>query len=504
MTNGRDDHKPAEGDHGHAEKHWDLVAIAREVAMREGFVVDLPDGATHHDTPHDDDDPSIVDERSLLWSSVDNRESTDLDQIEVAERRPNNVIRVKLGIADVDAFVPSGSALDRHAAANTTSLYAGIATFPMLPDHLSSGATSLLPGETRLVVVTEIDVAEDGSTVGARVYRARVVNHAKLVYDDVGAWLENHGEPPPELANHPELAAQVKMQDEAAQRLRRRRIDHGALQLETVEARAVAKDGNVVDLKLTLKSRARELIEDLMIAANGATARWLEERRYASIRRVVRKPKRWDRIVELAKGFDFELPAEPDPISLADFLRSRREAEPEQFADVSLSVVKLLGPGEYAVADPESPEGHFGLAVDDYAHSTAPNRRYGDLITQRLLKAAARGVPKSESPYVAAELRPIALRCTEREDHARKFERTMRKVGAALFLSRRIGAEFDAVVTGASPKGTFVRLLDPPAEGRVVSGEQGLDVGDHTRVRLVATEPTRGFIDFVRVRDRRR
>ncbi len=482
-------------EHG-SDRHFDIVAIARDVATREGFVVAFPPGGKAAEKAVDADDPAIVDERGLLWSSVDNRESTDLDQVEVAEQLEDGVIRVKLGIADVDSFVPRGTELDRHAALNTTSLYAGIATFPMLPDDLSSGETSLLPGVERLAVVTQIDVARDGSIASSNVYRALTVNHAKLVYDDVGAWLEGHGGPPPEVAKDARLEAQVRLQDEAAQRLRKRRIDHGALQLETVEARAVAKDGAVVDLKLTLKSRARELIEDLMIAANGATARWLEERRFASIRRVVRKPRRWDRIVALAATHGVTLPEEPNAIALADFLKDRREADPRGFADVSLSIVKLLGPGEYAVADPDSPEGHFGLAVDDYAHSTAPNRRYGDLVTQRLLKAAARG---DAPPYTAAELLPVAVRCSEREDHARKFERTMRKVGAALFLSKRIGSTYDAFCTGASNKGTFVRLVNPPAEGRLVEGVEGIDVGDRLRVRLVATEPTRGFIDFVRI-----
>ena len=487
-------------------RHYDLVAIARDVAIREGFHVEFH--AQPLAAPHDADDPHTVDERGLLWSSIDNQESTDLDQIEVSERLADGVIRVKLGIADVDAYVPKGSELDRHAGDNTTSLYAGIATFPMLPDELSSGVTSLLPDVERLAVVTQIDVARDGTILDAKIYRARVKNRAKLVYEDVGAWLEGHGQPagaparvpgagaPRTLDDDPQLQDQIKMQDEAAQRLRKRRIEHGALQLETVEARPVTKDGDVVDLKLTLKSRARELIEDLMIAANGATARWLEERRLASIRRVVRKPKRWDRIVALAATFGFELPEEPNAIALSAFVESRHKVDPQHFADVSLSVVKLLGPGEYAVADPESPEGHFGLAVDDYAHSTAPNRRYGDLVTQRLLKAAARG---EKTPYDAASLLPIAIRCTEREDHARKFERTMRKVGAALFLTHRIGAEFDGVITGATSKGTFVRTIDPPAEGRIVEGDHGLDVGDRVRVRLVATEPARGFIDFVRV-----
>jgi RNB domain-containing protein/RNase II-type exonuclease len=472
----------------------DVAAIARKVATDEGFAVDAPAGAQAAAGPVDGGE-GAVDERGLLWSSVDNRESTDLDQIEVAERLAGDVIRVKLGIADVDAFVPRGSPLDRHAAQNTTSLYAGVATFPMLPDWLSSGETSLLEGRERLAVVTEIDVSKEGAVVAARIYQARVVNRAKLVYEDVGAWLEGAGPPPPQAAREAELAAQIALQDEAAQRLRRRRIENGALELETVEARAVARDGEVVEIRLTRKSRARELVEDLMIAANGATARWLEARGFASIRRVVREPRRWPRIVELAASYGVALPAEPSPVALSEFLRARRRSEPERFAELSLSVVKLLGPGEYTVADPDSPEGHFGLAVDDYAHSTAPNRRYGDLVTQRLLKAAARGEPP---PYSAAELGEIAARCTERENHARAFERTMRKVAAALFLSRYLGASFDAIVTGVTGKGTFVRLLDPPAEGRVVEGEQGLDVGDRTRVRLVATEPERGFLDFVR------
>lgn len=468
------------------QKKWDLVAIARDVAEREGFVVGFPE--TEATRPEADE--GLVDERALRWSSVDNRESTDLDQIEVAEALPDGVIRVRIGIADVDAYVPRGSALDRHAAANTTSLYAGIATFPMLPDELSSGDTSLLEGGERRAVVTVIDVAPDGAIVRTNIHRALVKNHAKLVYDDVGVWLEKPETMPPSWRE------QLHLQDEAAQRLRRRRIEHGALELETVEARPVTKDGEVVDLKVTRKSRARELIEDLMIAANGATARWLEERRFASIRRVVREPRRWDRIVDLAATHGVVLPPAPDPVALSKFLEARRAADPATFGDVSLSVVKLLGPGEYVVADPDSPEGHFGLAVDDYAHSTAPNRRYGDLVTQRLLKAAARG---ERPPYTAAELRAVCERCTEREDHARKFERTMRKVSAALLLSHRLGDVFEGIVTGASAKATFVRTFEPIAEGRIVEGEAGLDVGDHVQVRLVATEPRRGFIDFVKV-----
>jgi exoribonuclease-2 len=482
------------------EHHVDLHAIAKTVATQEGFAVELP--ALHDELPAEvrRDPPDVRDDRKLLWSSIDNRESTDLDQIEVSERLADGSIRVRIGIADVDVFVPKGSPLDARAGQNTTSLYAGVATFPMLPDELSSDATSLLADVDRLAVVTDFTVAPDGSITQADVYRARLTNKAKLVYEDIGRWLEGRGDPPPEIARDPALAEQLHMQEEAAKRLRKRRVEHGALQLETAEARAVAKDGEVVSLTLVDHSRGRDIIEDLMIAANGVTARYLEERRFASLRRVVRTPRRWDRIVEVAKERGTTLPAEPNAVALSEFLRAQHAAlnakgAGNEFTDLSLSIVKLLGPGEYAVADPSSPEGHFGLAVEDYAHSTAPNRRYGDLVTQRLLKAAAKGAP---SPYTVAELKVIALHCTEMENHARKFERTMRKVAAATFLSRRIGETFHAVVTGVSPKGTFVRLESPPAEGRLVRGEEGLDVGDRMTVKLVATEPSRGFIDFVR------
>lgn len=478
------------------EHHADLVAIARDVATREGFAVEFPKDALAS-IPDRPDERDVVDLRTLPWSSIDNEESRDLDQIETSERLPDGRIRILLGIADVDAYVPRGSALDRHAGWNTTSLYAGVATFPMLPEVLSEGATSLLEGHDRLAIVTEVVVHEDGSLSDTNVYRARVVNHAKLVYDEIGPWLEGRADPPADLGKHPALRDQLATQDEAAQRLRRRRVEHGALRLETIEARAVARGGDVIAIELASKNRARELIEDLMIAANGATARWLEELRYASIRRVVRKPQRWDRIVDLARSRGRDLPSAPDPVALSEFLRAEQEADPKHFADMSLAVVKLLGPGEYAVADPDCPEGHFGLAVTDYAHSTAPNRRYGDLVTQRLLKAAVR---RARPAYSIEDLTSVAARCTDQENHARRFERTMRKVAAALFLSKRIGDTFEAIVTGVTDRGTFVRLLDPPAEGRLVSGESGLDVGDATRVRLVATEPRRGFIDFARVR----
>jgi exoribonuclease-2 len=480
----------------HPLGHDQLAVIAKDVATKLGFVVDFTKEELDSLRTDPTDTRGVVDMTGLLWSSIDNRESTDLDQVEVAERLADGAIRVLVGIADVDAYVPDGCPLDRHAGWNTTSLYGGVATFPMLPDELSSGESSLLPDVERLAVVTEIVVAKDGSVSDkdTKIHRARLVNKAKLVYEDVGGWLES-GKGMADLSA--ELADQLRMQDEAAQRLRSHRIANGALELETIEPRAKAKDGEVVALEVIHKSRARELIEDLMIAINGATARYLEALRFASLRRVVRTPRRWDRIVDVAASKGARLPENPDAVALSEFLREQRAADPEHFADLSLAVVKMLGAGEYAVADPESPEGHFGLAVDDYAHSTAPNRRYGDLVTQRLLKAAARG---EKPPYLAADLRSVCTRITDRENDARKFERTMRKVAAASFLSSRIGDVFDGIVTGAADKGTFVRLLDPPAEGRIVSGEQGLDVGDSVRVRLVATEPSRGFIDFARVK----
>ncbi len=471
-----------------------MVEIARRVLRENGFEPELPEGLADA-IPARDPIEDAIDLRTLPWSSIDNEESRDLDQIEVAEQLPDGAIRMKIGIADVDALAPKGSAVDRYAGTNTTTLYTGVHIFPMLPEVLSTDRTSLLDDRDRLAVVTEFVVTADGmlDDTQTKIYPAHVRNHAKLVYERIGGWLEGHGEAP----HDPTIAAQVKLHDQAAQRLRTCRQKHGALDFETIEARPVTKDGQVIDLVVLHKNRARDLVEDLMIAANGATARYLEQRGYSSIRRIVRKPKRWDRIVELAATFGTTLPVEPSAPALSDFLAERRKAAPDRFQDLSLSVVKLIGPGEYALQRATDPDtGHFGLAVDDYAHSTAPNRRYPDLITQRLLKAAALG---ARTPYTDDELTAIATHCTERENGARKVERTMRKVAAALMLSNRIGEVFDAIVTGATPKGVFARLFHPPAEGRVVDHERGLDVGDKIKVRLVDTEPNRGFIDFVRI-----
>ena len=476
----------------------DMREVARRVLLDNGFRIEVPrelDATVAREQFAD-----AKDLRGLPWSSIDNETSQDLDQLEVAERLDGGAIRMYVAIADVDAFVPAGSPIDDYAANNTMSLYTGVQTFPMLPEILSHGESSLLEGQERLAMVTEMVVRPDGSVDEAqtRIYQARVQNKAKLVYEDVGAWLESGGDPPRDEA----IQDQVQLHDDAAQRLRERRFDRGALELETIEARAVAKGGRIIDLELQHKNRARELVEDLMIAVNGATARFLETRGYSSIRRIVRAPKRWERIVELAAELGTTLPMQPDRRALSDFVAKRRKADPLRFADLSLSIVKLLGPGEYVLQRSTDPDiGHFGLAVDDYAHSTAPNRRYPDLITQRLLKAAQAG---ERSPYSDDQLLAIAAHCTERENAARKVERTMRKVAAAVLLSSRIGETFDAIVTGVADKGTFARLFRPPAEGRIVKGEQGLDVGDLVKVKLVDTEPTRGFIDFVAMGRNRR
>jgi exoribonuclease-2 len=443
----------------------------------------------------------VRDLRALPWSSVDNRESRDLDQIEVAERMPDGSIRVRVGVADVESLVALGSAADTHAAANTTSVYTGVAVFPMLPERLSTDLTSLNESEDRLAVVIQFDVASDGTLANPLVYRSLVRNRAKLTYEAVGMWLEDKAPPPGAIAKWPELAEQVRMQDEAAQRLRLARTVAGALNFESIEASPVVVNGKVVDLAVARRNRARDLIEDFMVAANRSVALYLIERGSASLRRVVREPKRWDRIVALAADVGEKLPDKADNVALSEFLARRRAADPEHFADLSLSVVKLLGPGIYVLErrlGNRRGAGHFGLAIADYVHSTAPNRRFADLVTQRMLRAATSGEP---SPYSDAQLTEIANRCTERGEAARKVERTMRKVAGASMLAERVGESFAAIVTAASPKGTYARVLSPPVEGRIVKGGKGLDVGDTVRLKLVVADPVRGYIDFAHETD---
>lgn len=442
-------------------------------------------------------DPGAQDLRHLPWCSIDNDDSRDLDQLSVAERLPNGSTRVLVAIADVDALVRKGTAIDRHAGQNTTSVYTAAKIYPMLPERLSTDLTSLVQDEDRLSVVIDLVVAADGKLDGADVYRATVRNHAKLAYDSISAWLDGAAPAPAPLAAVPGLEENLRWQDATAQQLRAVRHEQGALDLETIEARAVFDGEELRSLEQPLKNRARELIEDLMIAVNGVTARFLERHGLPSLRRVLRSPERWARIVGVASELGHELPAEPDSAALEMFLRKRKQADPLRFPDLSLTIVKLMGSGEYAVDVPGgAPTGHFGLAVRDYTHSTAPNRRYPDVITQRMLKATLAGAPAA---YSLAELDALARHCTEQEDDAARIERRVRKSAAALLLEGRIGQRFQGIVTGASEKGTWVRLLTPPVEGRVEQGWEGLDVGDRVQVKLISTDVERGYIDFARV-----
>ena len=442
--------------------------------------------------------PQIRDQRALLWCSIDNDDSRDLDQLSVAETLVDGAVRILVAIADVDATIARGSPLDVHARANTTSVYTAAQVFPMFPERLSTDLTCLAEGQERLSLIIDMTVAADGSLSAPDLYRAVVVNRAKLAYDGVAAWLDGRGPPPPRVAAVAGMDQQLRIQDAVAQTLKRVRRAQGALALTTLEAQAVYDGAQLIDLKSDENNRAKELIEFFMIAANGVVARFLESRGSSSVRRVLRQPKSWDRIVALARGCGETLPPTPDPRALSDFLVKRQQAAPAQFPDLSLAVVKLLGAGEYVLKRHGQPcEGHFGLAVEDYTHATAPNRRFPDVITQRLLKAALNG---AASPYTDEELSALAAHCTEQEGNAAKVERQVRKSAAALLLQARIGEQFDAMVTGVSDKGTWVRITQPLAEGRLVRDFEGLDVGDTIRVQLLHTDVQRGFIDFGRVR----
>ena len=440
--------------------------------------------------------PEVRNLRDRLWSSIDNDDSRDLDQLTVAEPLAGGRVKILVAVADVDALVKAGSGIDEHARDNTTSVYTAAQVFPMLPERLSTDLTSLNEAQDRLAVVIEMTVEASGELVDGDVYRARVRSQGKLAYNSVAAWLDGTGPAPADVSTVEGLAEQLRLQDQVAQSLRKVRRERGALNLETVEARPVFKDEALTDLRADERNRAKELIEDFMVAANGVVARFLAGRGVASLRRVLRSPERWGRIVAIAREHGVQLPAEPDAIALNNFLAVRREADPGGFPDLSLSIIKLLGAGEYAVeSSQQKTPGHFGLAVHDYTHSTAPNRRYADLVTQRLLKASLANAP---APYSLDELQALATRCNEQARNAAKVERQVRKAATAMLLSSRIGQRFRGIVTGASEKGTWVRIEHPIAEGKIVRGFNGLDVGDHVTVKLVDVNPDRGFIDFVR------
>jgi VacB/RNase II family 3'-5' exoribonuclease len=478
-----------------------LKRIARQAMLDRGLEPEFPAAALNQlrslTAPAAAAGSQMRDLRALLWASIDNDDSRDLDQISVAQPLADGAVKVLVAIADVDALVHGGSPIDDHARSNTTSVYTVPQIFPMLPEKLSTDLTSLAEGQDRLAIVADMTVEADGTLRDSELYRALVRNRAKLAYNGVAAWLARLGPAPARLAGVPGLDQQLRIQDQVAQALRAARLTRGALTLETIEARPVFDGGVLSDLRPSEKNRAEELIEDLMIAANGVTARFLASKGIASLRRVLRTPQKWGRIVALAAQLGESLPKDPSAPALNAFLMKRRQADPTRFADLSLCVIKLLGRGEYVLDLPgQETEGHFGLAVRDYTHSTAPNRRFPDLVTQRLLKAALAGSPTAYSPD---ELRSLAAHCTAQEDNAAKVERQVGKSAAALLLAPRFGQSFDAIVTGATDKGTWARISSPTVEGKVIKGYEGLDVGDPVRVKLVHTDVARGFIDFERL-----
>ena len=480
--------------------YLDLQATAKQIMEAHGFEPEFPAQVADQLANLKRNPPAVAavgevrDLRQLLWSSIDNDTSRDLDQIEVAERVSNGDVKVMIAIADVDVFAPKQTPIDQHAARETTTVYTGIRNFPMLPEELSTGASSLLENQDRLSVVIEFIVDSSGIVKSHDLYRAVVRNKAQLQYNSVGGWLEGTSPAPAKVSASNELQQQLKLQDEVAQKLKTQRQQHGALNLQTDEVHPLVLNDQVVDVVKQQKNRATELIEDFMVAANGVVAKRLEN--VSSLRRIVRTPERWDRIVQLAASKGEKLPAQPDSKALNDLLLRRKAADPDHFADLSLTVIKLIGPGEYVLerAGEQAP-GHFGLAVQDYTHSTAPNRRFADVVTQRLIKAMLAGKP---NPYSDSELTAIAANCTEKEDAARKVEREMSKRLAAVAMQRRVGDVFDAIVTGVTEHGTFVRVLQPHIEGLLAQGQHGLDVGDKIRAKLVRTDVQKGYIDFAR------
>lgn len=474
---------------------WELLPdfsnqVLAEVGQLRALVITADGSAKNHS--------GIRDLRNLLWASIDNDDSRDLDQLTVAEAMPADRVTIRVAIADVDSSVKNGSAIDEHARHNTTSVYTAAEIFPMLPEPISTDLTSLNFNQDRLAVVVEMLFGADGSLQASKIYRAWVRNHAQLAYNSVAAWLDQKDDIPEAIAAVEGLAENLQLQDQTAQRIKHLRHLNGALSLETIQARPVFDGDQIRALEIEQENRAKELIEDFMIAANGVTARYLATNGFPSIRRVVRTPKRWERIVEIAREKKYVLPVNPDSKALEEFLIHQKAADPLRFPDLSLAVIKLLGKGEYIaeLAEGNAP-GHFGLAVRDYAHSTAPNRRYPDLLTQRLLKDA---LGRKPTPYSKVELDVLARHCTEAEDAATKVERRVEKSAAALLLESRIGEQFDSIVTGASDKGTWVRLLTVPVEGKVVQGIEGLDVGDRITVRLMSVDVQRGFIDFRKIK----
>ena len=478
----------------------DLAQIAKLAMIERGLEPEFSSAVeaemAHIVEPSTETGGGVRDLTALLWCSIDNDDSRDLDQLSVSESMPSGAIKILVAIADVDTLVRKGTAIDDHAHNNTCSVYTAARIFPMLPERLSTDLTSLNEHEKRLTMVTEMVFDAKGELTSSTAYRALVLNRAKLAYDSVAAWLEGQGELPAAARAVAGMDAKIRAQDAIAQKLRTKRREQGALDFETIQAKAVFEGDQVVSLNVQAHNRARQLIEEFMIATNQASAQFLTLHGFSSLHRVVRSPERWMRIVEVAAALGEALPSGPDSKALEAFLVRRRAADPVRFPDLSLTIVKLMGAGEYVIDKPGSEGvGHFGLAVRDYAHSTAPNRRFPDLVTLRLMKAALVAAP---SPYSDAELAALATHCSQQEDDANKVERQVRKAAAALLLASRVGDRFDAIVTGASGKGTYVRVFSPPVEGRLVQGFDGYKVGQKLRVELLGVNVPRGFIDFAR------
>jgi exoribonuclease R len=537
-------HRNRHADHRSEHSHWhpygelhdaepgsrgfDLAHAAVEELHEAGFKpefgrdVQEQVSEIERDIAHWGDAKSAADLRGLGWSSIDNDTSKDLDQIEVAERVPTG-IRLHIAIGDVAAAVEKGSPIDEHAQNQTQTIYTAVKNFPMLPLELSAGLTSLNENEDRLAILMSFTVASNGELLDETVSRSWVRNRAQLAYSRVGPWLDAGGNDPKNVVNlrsdsareHDSdeaastrmdgdrnlradwLAEQLKLQDEATEALHRTRIAAGALDFHKAEAEPVLMDGHIASVHEVTQNRAMHLIEDLMVAANGVMARALRKGGRSGLQRVVKTPERWNRIVALAQRTGRTLPEQPDSVELNKFLQAQRESDPDHYPDLAVAVIKLMGPGEYMLmrAD-DDPTGHFGLAARDYTHSTAPNRRFPDLVTQRILHAMMDDAPP---PYTDGELAAIAQHCNEADKALRKIERRMQKRVAAVAMSGHVGEDFKAVVTGSSDKGVYARVIEPPFEGRVVEGEYGLDVGDVVRVKLIHTDPARAFIDLARM-----
>ena len=479
----------------------ELSLIAGQAMLERGLEPDFPAAALHElqALAHEgqDADPRVRDMTAWAWCSIDNDDSNDLDQLTVAERLPDGQTKVWVAVADVDVLVAKDCALDAHAKRNTTSVYTSTRIFPMLPDRLCTDLTSLNPHQERLAVVVEMVINAAAEVIYSQLFRAKVHNKAKLAYDAVSDWIEGDGVLPEAAETFTGIAEQLKLQDAVAQQLRARRHAQGSLEFETMQPHAVFEGERLVALRQQVQNRARQLIEEFMIAANTCTAQFLADHGHASLRRVVRSPERWQRIVALAATYGESLPADADSSALEAFLVKRHKTDPLRFPDLSLVIVKLMGSGEYVVEQPHREAiGHFGLSVRDYTHSTAPNRRYPDLVTQRMIKSLLMEAPV---PYSTAELEALALHCTRQEDAARKVERRMRKSEAALMLTGHIGHVFEAVVAGKTASGTWVRVFTPPVEGMLTSFTTDYEVGELLHVKLIHTNVEQGFIDFAAV-----